>query len=144
MLRIKIAALVGALMMLATTGLASAQTAYDTPFATSITFQNVGTGPANVQFSFYNEKAASPTVVNRNDIAAGSGSSLFVGGLSGGEALPPAFKGSAVLSANQPVGDVGADCPAQRHQPGQEPPALQWVQFGLGQCAVGDRVEEPV
>jgi len=103
MLRIKIAALVSALMMLATTGLASAQTAYDTPFATSITFQNVGTGPANVQFSFYNEKAASPTVVNRNDIAAGSGSSLFVGGLSGGEALPPAFKGSAVLSANQPI-----------------------------------------
>jgi len=102
MLRFKIAALLGALMMLATSGLVSAQVAYGTPFATSITYQNVGSGQANVQFQFYNEKQAVPVTVNRQ-IAAGAGSSLFVGGLSGNESLPAAFKGSAVMSADQPV-----------------------------------------
>ena len=102
MLRFKVAALLGALMMLATSGLVSAQVAYGTPFATSITYQNVGSGQANVQFQFYNEKSATPVTVSRQ-IAAGAGSSLFVGGLSGNEALPPAFKGSAVMSADQPV-----------------------------------------
>jgi hypothetical protein len=102
MRRIKIAALLGALMMLATSGLASAQVAYGTSFATSITYQNVGTAQATVQFQFYNENTATPVTVQRT-IAANAGSSLFVGGLSGSEALPAAFKGSAVMSADQPV-----------------------------------------
>jgi hypothetical protein len=104
MRRIKIAALLSALMMLASAGLASAQTpAVSTPFATSITYQNVGNAQAQVQFTFYNELGTqTPVVVNR-DIAAGAGSSLFVGGLTGTEQLPSGFQGSAVLSANQPI-----------------------------------------
>jgi hypothetical protein len=104
MRRIKIATLICALMMLATTGLASAQQpAYGTPFATSITYQNVGNDTSQVQFTFYNQLGAgTPVVVNR-DIAAGAGSSLFVGGLTGTEQLPSGFQGSAVLSANQPI-----------------------------------------
>lgn len=103
MRRIKVAALLSALMMLVSTGLVQAQNAIDTAFATSITYQNVGTAQAQVQFTFYNEKGAgTPVVVTRN-VAANAGSSLFVGGLSGGEQLPAAFRGSAVLSANQPI-----------------------------------------
>jgi hypothetical protein len=102
MQRNKIAALLGALMMLATSGVASAQIAYGTPFATSITYQNVSTSSATVQFQFYNEKTASAVTVSRT-IPAGAGSSLAVGGLSGNEQLPSAFKGSAVMSADQRV-----------------------------------------
>jgi hypothetical protein len=103
MRRLRIVALLGALMMLvASTGLVSAQVAYGTPFATSITYQNVGNANTTVQFSFFGEKSASPVVVSR-EIAANAGSSLFVGGLTGTEALPSGFKGSAVLSASQPV-----------------------------------------
>jgi hypothetical protein len=102
MRRMKLATLLSGLMMLASTSLVSAQsTAYTTPFATSITYQNLGTQQAQVQFSFYNDDGAA-TQVNRT-IAAGAGSSLFVGGLEAGEALPAGFKGSAVLSANQPI-----------------------------------------
>ena len=103
MRRIKVAALLSALMMLMSTGLVSAQNAIDTPFATSITYQNVGTASTTVQFNFHNEKGAGQTVTVMRDIAAGAGDSLFVGGLSGNEQLPQGFKGSAVLSANQPV-----------------------------------------
>jgi hypothetical protein len=102
MRRLKIAMLLSVLMMLASTTLVSAQFAYGTPFATSITYQNVGTADANVQFSFYNEKSGTAVIVSRT-IAANAGSSLFVGGLSGTETLPSGFKGSAVLSANQPI-----------------------------------------
>lgn len=101
--RVKIAALLSGLMMLASASLVSAQqVAYGTPFATSITYQNVGSASAQVQFSFYNEKTGTAVEVNRT-IAQNAGDSLFVGGLTGNEALPTAFKGSAVLSANQPI-----------------------------------------
>lgn len=101
MRRIKLATLLGGLMVLASTSLVSAQ-AYGTPFATSVTYQNVGAAEAQVQFNFYNEKTGTPVTVNRT-IAAGAGSSLFVGGLGPGETLPTGFKGSAVLSSNQPI-----------------------------------------
>jgi hypothetical protein len=101
MRRIKIASLLGALMMLATSGLASAQ-AYHVPIITSITYQNVGTATANVQFQFYNETSPTPVTVSRQ-IPANAGDSLFVGGLQNNEALPAAFKGSAVMSADQQV-----------------------------------------
>jgi hypothetical protein len=103
MRRIKIAALLSALLMLMSTGLVQAQNAIDTAFATSITYQNVGTAAAQVQFTFYNEKGTGNSVVVTRNVAANAGSSLFVGGLSGNEQLPAAFRGSAVLSANQPI-----------------------------------------
>ena len=102
MRKLKIAALVSALLVLVAVSVASAQVAYGTPFATSITYLNVGTAKAQVQFNFYNETTASAVQVNR-EIEANAGSSLFVGGLTGAETLPSGFKGSAVLSANQPI-----------------------------------------
>ncbi|MEM4204857.1 MAG: hypothetical protein QXS54_12385 [Candidatus Methanomethylicaceae archaeon] len=76
--------------------------AYSTPFITSITYQNVGNGDATVQFSFYNERDATPIVVSRT-LPQGAGSSLYVGSLTGSEALPPGFQGSAVVSSDQPI-----------------------------------------
>ncbi len=103
MRRLKMAALVSGLMLLASTHLASAQVAYGTPFATSITYQNVGSAAAQVQFNFYNEKSNTSVAVVPDPLPPGAGTSLFVGSLTGDEALPAGFKGSAVLSANQPI-----------------------------------------
>jgi hypothetical protein len=99
MSRIKIALLLALVGVVAAFGLASAQIGYSTPFITSITFQNVGTADATVQFNFYNEKSASPITVSR-PLPTGAGSSLFVGSLS---ELPANFSGSAVLSSDQPI-----------------------------------------
>jgi len=90
------------LLLLASTGLVSAQTGYETPFSTAITYQNVSSSAAQVQFRFYNEKSATYIEVNR-DLAANAGASLSVGSLTGSEALPANFLGSAVLSSAEPV-----------------------------------------
>lgn len=116
MRRVKVAALLGAVMMLASSGLVSAQVAYDTPFATSITYQNVSANEADVQFAFRNEKSSTVINVNRK-VPANAGSSLFVGGLQGSEKLPDGFQGSAVLSANQPIVATLVQIP----QPGSSP-----------------------
>jgi hypothetical protein len=80
----------------------SAETGYETKFASAITYQNVSNAPAHVVFTFYNEKSASAHTVER-DLAANAGSSLALGSLSGGEALPAGFMGSAVLSSDQSI-----------------------------------------
>jgi hypothetical protein len=91
------------ILVLSSASLVSAQNpANATSFITSITYQNVGTAPATVSFQFFNEKSASATSVSRT-LPAGAGSSLFVGGLTGSEALPASFLGSSVLSSNQPI-----------------------------------------
>lgn len=103
MKKIRLIVLLALVLMLAAFGVASAQQpAYNTQFITSITFQNVGTGTANVVFQFYGEGNPTPITVQRT-LNAGAGSSLFVGGLTGSEALPANFLGSAVMSSNQPV-----------------------------------------
>lgn len=103
MRRIQLALLLALLLVLASVGLASAQLpAYQTPFITAITYQNVGTATATVTFSFYPEANGSPVNVTR-PLNAGAGSSLNVGQLTGNEALPAAFLGSSVMSSNQPV-----------------------------------------
>lgn len=73
---------------------------YHTPFITSITYQNVGTASANVTFKFYVQGSGSPVTVNRT-LAAGAGSSLYVGDSSLG--LASRFMGSVVMSSNQNV-----------------------------------------
>lgn len=103
MRRIRIAALLALVLVLASVAVASAQLpAVQTQFVTAITFQNVGTAQANVVFQFYQQGQATPITVQR-PLAAGAGSSLFVGGLTGSEALPANFLGSAVMSSSQPV-----------------------------------------
>ncbi|GIV67489.1 hypothetical protein [Caldilinea sp.] len=102
-LRLNVAVIVAIALLIASFGVAAAQQpAYNTPFVTSITYQNVGTGTATIQFQFYNEKSATPINVTRT-LNAGASDSMFVGGLTGSEALPSNFLGSAVLGSNQPI-----------------------------------------
>ena len=89
------------LLVLALVSMVSAQ-AYSTPFVTAITYQNVGNGNATIQFSFYNEISGTPIIVTRT-LPQNAGSSLYVGSLTGSEALPPGFQGSAVMSSDQPI-----------------------------------------
>jgi hypothetical protein len=102
MRRIQMAAVIGLLLVLASVGLAAAQTGYQTQFQTAITYQNISSSAAVVTFSFYNEKTASAVVVTRN-LNANAGASLAVGSLTGSEALPSNFLGSASLGSSQPV-----------------------------------------
>jgi hypothetical protein len=89
-------------LVVAAFGVASAQTGLTTNYTTSITYQNVSTQNAVVTFQFYNEKTASAVTINRS-INAGAGSSLFLGSLSGAEALPEGFLGSVVMGSNQTI-----------------------------------------
>lgn len=99
-------------MVLASFGFASAQLpAYQTSLVTAVTFQNVGTEAATVSFSFYNQKDGNAIEVTRS-LPAGAGDSLFVGGLTGDQALPEGFLGSAVLSSNQPVVATAVQIPS--------------------------------
>jgi hypothetical protein len=102
MKQIRIALVLSILLMLLSVGLASAQTGYLTQFQTAITYQNISTSDAVVTFSFYNEKTASAVVVTRN-LPGNAGASLAVGGLTGPEALPANFLGSAIIGSSQPV-----------------------------------------
>ncbi len=102
MRRYQVVVLLSVLMLLASVGLVSAQTGYEATFASSITYQNVSGSSAHVVFSFYNQKSASAITVER-DLPANAGSSLSVASLSGTEALPANFMGSAVVSSDQPI-----------------------------------------
>ncbi len=74
--------------------------AYDTAFTTAITYQNVDTAATtNLQILFYDGPTdTSPTVITRPNLAAGAGTSLFIGGLS---EIGPNFQGSAVMSSDR-------------------------------------------
>ncbi|HEX6288577.1 MAG TPA: hypothetical protein VFZ66_05265 [Herpetosiphonaceae bacterium] len=91
------AALVGSVVP---TGSAEAA-AYGTNFQVSITYQNVGSAPASVQFDFFAENSSSPvSFTPTTTLAPGASTSLAVGSVTG---IGAGFKGSAVLSADQPV-----------------------------------------
>jgi hypothetical protein len=92
------AALVGSIIP---TGSAQAA-AYGTNFQVSITYQNVGTAPATVSFDFFNEGGSGAPVsfTPSGTLAPGASTSLAVGSVTG---IGAGFKGSAVLSADQPV-----------------------------------------
>lgn len=80
-------------------GAAFAAPAYQTPFSVSITYQNVGTGPATINVSFFAENSGSAQTFSAGTLNAGASTSLSVGqAVQGGS-----FKGSAVLSSDQPV-----------------------------------------
>lgn len=101
--RFNVAILVAIALLITSFGIASAQQpAYNTSFVTSITYQNVGPETATIQFQFYNEKSGNSINVQRT-LNAGASDSMFVGGLTGTEALPLNFLGSAVLGSNQPI-----------------------------------------
>lgn len=81
-------------------GTANAASAYDTQFTTSVTYQNVGSAAAQVQFSFYSAGSATPVTPSAVTLNAGAGTSLFLANVSGVDA---GFSGSAVVSSDQPI-----------------------------------------
>jgi hypothetical protein len=95
------AVLIAALLSLLSASLASAQTtAYATSFTTSITYQNVGTATAHSSLTYFAENSSTPINTSLADLAANAGASVFVGSVS---QVSPGFKGSAVLSSDQPL-----------------------------------------
>lgn len=75
--------------------------AYGTAFITSITYQNVGTGTAlSIRIDFYTEANGTPIPITRPELAAGAGTSLYIGSLT---EISSGFLGSAVMSSDQPL-----------------------------------------
>ena len=74
--------------------------AYDTQFTTSITYQNVGSGPATINLVFYAENSSTGIPITLPDLAPLAGTSIYVGSI---EDIADGFKGSAVMSSNQPI-----------------------------------------
>jgi len=83
-------------------GSAKAQTnAYSTPFTTAVTYQNVGTGSATINLTFYAENSSSTAAsIALASLPANAATSIFVGNVS---ELSPGFTGSGVLSSDQPL-----------------------------------------
>jgi len=79
---------------------AGAAPAYTTPFGVSVTYQNVGSGPAKISFDFYTENSGTAITVPAADLAKNASTSLSIGSVS---AVGSTFKGSAVLSSDQQV-----------------------------------------
>jgi hypothetical protein len=76
--------------------------AYDTAFTTSITYQNIGTAATttlNVLF-YATPTTTTPITISRPALAAGAGTSLFIGGLT---EINPGFRGAAVMQSDQPL-----------------------------------------
>jgi len=99
MKRIKLVVLVVLVMLLATAVVVSAGSAYNAAFTTSITYQNVGSGTANIVFQFYPENNGTPIPIEKT-LPANAGSSLYAGGLS---EIGTGFNGSVVMASDQPV-----------------------------------------
>lgn len=74
--------------------------AYGTAFTTSITYQNVGSGPATIILEFYPEGDGTPISVDLPQLNSFAGSSLFVGSLN---EVSAGFTGSAVMNSDQPL-----------------------------------------
>ncbi|WP_054535062.1 hypothetical protein [Herpetosiphon geysericola] len=87
----------------------SAQTnAYATAFTTSITYQNIGAGTANINLTIYSSTGvASP--VPASTLAQNGAGSFFVGSVS---SFGTSFNGSAVISADQPIAATLVQIPA--------------------------------
>jgi len=72
--------------------------AYGTQFITAVTYQNVGTANATINFTFFAAGSSTPINVTRPDLAPMAASSLFVGDFIAGS-----FTGSGYLTSNQPI-----------------------------------------
>jgi hypothetical protein len=76
--------------------------AYETDFITSITYQNIGssaTTSLSIQF-FESASDDSPVTITQPNLAAGAGTSIYVGGIGD---IDSGFQGTAVMSADQPL-----------------------------------------
>src|SRR4051794_2148888 len=79
---------------------ASAAPACTTAFGVSVTYQNVGTGPATIVFDFFTENSGTAINVPVAALAQNASTSLSIASVS---AISGSFKGSAVLSSDQQV-----------------------------------------
>jgi hypothetical protein len=89
-----------AAMAIPSSAFASTSGAYSVAFTTSITYQNVGSGTANITVDFYNQADGSKTTYTPAPLAKNAGSSFSVGSVSN---VTSGFKGSAVMSSDQPL-----------------------------------------
>ena len=89
-------------LLVAVAGVASpvSAAAYGTSFTTSITYMNVGTGTATIVVDFYAEASGTAIPITVPDLPQNAGGSLYVGSLT---SVTAGFKGSAVMSSNQPL-----------------------------------------
>lgn len=95
-----IPALVAAAVTAGSLGIARADTAYTASFTTSITYQNIGSATANIVLTYYTENTGTQISGGSYTLAPGASSSIFAGNVTG---LPAGFRGSAVLSSDQPI-----------------------------------------
>lgn len=79
---------------------AKAAPAYEAPFQVSITYLNASDAEADISINFYAEKSGTAIPFSPAKLPGKATASLAVGSVSG---LGGTFKGSAVLSSNQPV-----------------------------------------
>ncbi len=91
-----------AVMAMPASAQAAAGGAYNTSFTTSITYQNVGAGTAQITITFFDQatglQVGSSYAVA--DLAAGAGTSLNIGSVS---QVSQGFQGSAMMSSNEPL-----------------------------------------
>ena len=75
--------------------------AYDTPFTTAITYQNVGTSETTqLEIWFYDSPEDTvPTIISRPNLAAGAGTSIWIANLD----IPEGFQGTAIMVSDQPL-----------------------------------------
>lgn len=95
-----------AMMALLPVGSAFAQDpAYETPFTTSITYQNVSSNTADISITLYNASGTPIQVPDADtpNLAAGAGASISVGAVGGGSTVPSGFEGAGILASDQPV-----------------------------------------
>jgi hypothetical protein len=100
-LRVIVATVVALIASVLAVGPAYGQ-AYTTRFVTSITYQNVGTGPASLRLQFYNQNSGTAINVPLPNLPQNAGSSIFVGSITD-PGFASGFRGAAVLSSDQPI-----------------------------------------
>ncbi|HQZ22716.1 MAG TPA: FxLYD domain-containing protein [Thermoflexales bacterium] len=81
-------------------GVAKADTGYTATFSTAVAYMNVGTGTAHMTLSYYPENTVTPINITLADLPAGGSSTIFASSVG---TLPDGFKGSGVISSDQPI-----------------------------------------
>ncbi len=77
--------------------------AYTASWVVSVTYQNVGTATAEISVDFYEESSGTAMTFAPADLAAGAGTSFFIGSIDTTPDLPSSFRGSAVLRSTEPL-----------------------------------------
>ena len=79
--------------------------AYDSDFVSIIHYQNIGTSEATIEITIYDENGVVATHTPVSTLAPNAATALYAGTISG---IPSGFKGSAVISSDQPLASTVA------------------------------------